>query len=301
MKELVIISGKGGTGKTSVTGTLASRLNNAVIADCDVDAADLHLLLHPTIKETHDFFSGHEARIRTDDCVACGQCIAHCRFEAIGRNPIQVDAHACEGCGVCRHLCPVNAIDFDERLCGQWFRSVTTDGTPMIHAKLGIAAENSGKLVSRVRQQARQWAGDIDADWILVDGPPGTGCPVIASLTGADAVLIVTEPTPSGQHDLMRVLALARHFQIPACICVNKWDINAEMTTKIETAAAATGATILPRIPFDRSVVQTQRKHRSVATQPDSHAYQAICSLWDAWQTQLTSNKPPNTHKESYT
>jgi MinD superfamily P-loop ATPase len=282
MRELVIISGKGGTGKTSITASFATLAKNAVLADCDVDAADLHLILNPEIRERHDFYSGHEAVIREADCAGCGLCNDLCRFDAVKKSgdKFQIEPSSCEGCGVCVEFCPVKAIDFPNRLCGEWFISNTRFG-PMVHARLGIGAENSGKLVSTVRQQARQFATAVQADWILVDGPPGTGCPVIASLTGADAVLAVTEPTLSGQHDLLRVLELTRHFQIPAFICVNKWDINPAMTATIEAAATLSGATVLTRIPYDRSITEAQLRGQSVVEYSEGIASQFIQTLWE--------------------
>jgi MinD superfamily P-loop ATPase len=282
MKELVIISGKGGTGKTSVTGSFAALAKNAVMADCDVDAADLHLLLKPDVREEHDFYSGHEAVIREADCTGCGLCAELCRFDAvIPKNGIFcIDPVACEGCGVCVKFCPAEAIDFPDALCGKWFVSKTRHGR-MVHARLGIAAENSGKLVSTVRKQAAQVAAALEAEWLLIDGPPGTGCPVIASITGAGAVLIVTEPTLSGEHDLLRVLELTRHFEIPAFISVNKWDINPEMTERIEGAAAKAGATVLERIPYDASITKAQIQGLSVVEHSNGPAATAIKTLWE--------------------
>ncbi len=282
MKELVIISGKGGTGKTSITASFATLAKNAVLADCDVDASDLHLILRPEAQQNHPFYSGHEAVVRQPDCVGCGLCSALCRFEAVKETggTFRIDPASCEGCGVCVHFCPAKAIDFPERLCGEWFLSKTRYGT-MVHARLGIGAENSGKLVSTVRSQAKQVATAIQADWILVDGPPGTGCPVIASLTGADAILAVTEPTLSGQHDLLRVLELTRHFQIPAFVCVNKWDINPAMTATIKAAATSVGATVLTRIPYDKSITEAQINGQSVVEYSDGTASQFIQTLWE--------------------
>ncbi len=221
MKELVIISGKGGTGKTSVTASLALLAGRPVLCDCDVDAADLHLVLAPDIREEHEFRSGHSAVINRDDCVDCGACADLCRFGAIRMEEKEdsdtlfvIDPVSCEGCGVCVYFCPQNAIDFPERLCGKWFVSQTRLG-PMVHARLGAAAENSGKLVTTVRQEARRLAETGGHDWVIVDGPPGIGCPVIASVTGASQILVVTEPTVSGEHDLERVLGLARIFRFP--------------------------------------------------------------------------------------
>ena len=256
MKELVVISGKGGTGKTSLTASFAVLAEKSVVADCDVDAADLHLLLAPEVRERHEFRAGHEAVIREKDCIACGMCEYYCKFDAISirrstpENPHSgyvVDPVACEGCKVCVQMCPVSAIDFPETVCGEWMESDSRTG-PMVHARLGIAAENSGKLVTLVRKEAKRIAEEQGRQYVLVDGSPGIGCPVIASLTGADAVLVVTEPTVSGEHDLMRVLQLAKHFQVPASIVVNKWDLNQEMTEKIENAAREAGATPVGRV-----------------------------------------------------
>lgn len=265
MKELVIISGKGGTGKTSVTASFAVLADRPVVCDCDVDAADLHLVLEPTIRERHEFESGHEAVIRQNDCTGCGICQDLCRFGAISNNVdmYSIDSVSCEGCGVCVWFCPEGAIDFPQRRCGEWFVSDTRCG-PMIHARLGVAAENSGKLVSTVRREAKHLTEKENHDIILVDGPPGIGCPVIASLTGATQVLIVTEPTVSGEHDLERVLSLARHFQIPTFVCVNKWDINEEMTRQIEEKARSTGVSVAGRIRYDSSVTRAQIQKKAV-------------------------------------
>jgi len=281
MKELVIISGKGGTGKTSVTVSLAALADRPVICDCDVDAADLHLVLEPTIQESHDFRSGHEAVIREADCIGCGICRNVCRFGAIVNNAdlFSVDPVACEGCGVCVHFCPQKAIDFPESLCGNWYVSDTRLG-PMVHAKLGVAAENSGKLVSLVRAEAKHLAEEENFKTVIVDGPPGIGCPVIASVTGASQVLIVTEPTVSGEHDLERVLSLTRHFHIPTSICVNKWDINEEMTQQIEAKARTAGATVAGRIRYDSSVTRAQIQKKAVV-EIDAPSADDLKQLWE--------------------
>jgi len=284
IRELVIISGKGGTGKTSLTAALAVLAQRVVVADCDVDAADLHMLLSPQIQEKQIFFSGHEAIIRPDDCSACGICQNVCRFEAVhpeqnaGRAVYKIDPAACEGCGVCIHFCPTAAIDFPERRCGEWMLSQTRVG-PMVHARLGVAAENSGKLVSLVRREARAMAERQDYSLILTDGPPGIGCPVIASVTGASQVVVITEPTVSGEHDLGRVLALARHFALPAAICVNKWDLNAEMTLRIENKAQASGARILGRIRYDSGVTRAMLLGKSIV-EIETPAAEDIRTIW---------------------
>ena len=270
MQELVVISGKGGTGKTSLTASFAVLADRAVIADCDVDAADLHLVLGPRPTARHEFRSGHEAVIRSADCNGCGACLSVCRFDAVrvtgaaaGAAAHVIDPISCEGCGVCVWSCPEQAIDFPERVAGEWMISDTRCG-PMVHARLGVASENSGKLVSTVRREARRIAEADDRALIIVDGPPGIGCPVIASVTGATLVLAVTEPTVSGEHDLHRVLALARHFKVPAAVCVNKWDLNPEMADRIEAKARESGAFVTRRVRYDRGVTLAQMQERAV-------------------------------------
>lgn len=286
IQECVIISGKGGTGKTSVTASFAAlSAGRAVLADCDVDAADLHLVLTPKIVAKTDFRSGYEAVIRSETCTGCGTCADLCRFDAIhyvkrpfGKTLYEVDPVACEGCGVCVRFCPAKAIDFPERLCGVWMLSETRCG-PMVHARLGAAAENSGKLVATVRQEARCVAAERGLPLIITDGPPGIGCPVIASVTGADRVLVVTEPTVSGEHDLARVLQLARHFEVPTFVCVNKWDINPAMTERIEQAALKAGATVAGRIRYDRAVTAAQRAEQAVV-ETDAPSAEDVRNVW---------------------
>jgi len=286
INELVVISGKGGTGKTSLAASFAVLAKGSVIVDCDVDAADLHLVLSPQVKERHDFYSGHEAVIRQPDCSGCGTCLEYCRFAAVKLKTEDdtgikyvIDPLACEGCGVCVRFCPVKAIDFPEKFCGAWMISETRCG-PMVHAKLGIAAENSGKLVFTVRREARRLAEERKLPLIIVDGPPGIGCPVIASLTGATLVLIVTEPTVSGEHDLKRVLALTQHFGIPAAVCVNKWDINPGMTEKIEEKARQEGAQIAGRIRYDSAFTRAQIEERAVV-ETKAACVKEIKQIWD--------------------
>ncbi len=264
MREVAVISGKGGTGKTSVTAALAVLAGRCVVADCDVDAADLHLLLAPSRSARHEVAGGHLAAIRPEACNGCGECASLCRFDAVrvsadtaGATQYAVDPLACEGCGVCVRFCPESAIDLTETVCGAWMESETRCGA-MVHARLAVAAENSGKLVSIVRHEARRVAEELGEDLVLVDGPPGIGCPVIAAVTGADLVLIVTEPTVAGAHDLDRVLALANHFRIPAAVCVNKWDLDPEMAAQIEERARAAGARAVGRIRYDGGVTAAQ-------------------------------------------
>lgn len=284
VEELVIISGKGGTGKTSITASFAVLAGSPVVADCDVDAADMHLLLAPNVLERHEFRCGNEAVIRTADCTRCGRCRELCRFDAIpnvdGGASYVVDPVACEGCGVCVRFCPAQAIDFPEVLQGEWMVSSTRCG-PMVHARLGIAAENSGKLVSTVRREAKRLAGENGHRLVLVDGPPGIGCPVIASMTGTTRALVVTEPTVSGEHDLERVLKLARHFGIPASVCVNKWDLNPEMTERIEKLAVRSGSLVAGRIRYDRAVTLAQINGKAVV-ETDAPSVADIRRVWQS-------------------
>lgn len=290
IQELVVISGKGGTGKTSITASCAVLAGQVVVADCDVDAADLHLVLPPEVMERHRFFAGNEAVIRPEACLRCGKCYDLCRFGAVieGGNgtPFAIDHVACEGCGVCVRFCPVGAIAFPEALCGEWLVSATRCG-PMVHARLGIAAENSGKLVATVRREARRVAGENGCGLILVDGPPGIGCPVIASLSGASRVLVVTEPTVSGEHDLGRVLALTRHFGIASSVCVNKWDLNPAMTERIEALARGEGAALAGRIRYDRAVTQAQLQEKTVVEMGGPSAAD-VRAVWES----IAMNQP---------
>ncbi|RJR43477.1 MAG: (4Fe-4S)-binding protein [Desulfobacteraceae bacterium] len=249
MKELVVISGKGGTGKTSILAAFASLAAGKVLCDADVDAADLHLIMSPEVRERHDFQSGHTAIIRQEKCTQCGLCRGLCRWGAISEEFV-VDPIACEGCGVCRYFCPEKAIDFPLSTCGEWFISDTRFG-PMAHARLGIAEENSGKLVTLIRQQGKKLAEQRKLDLLLTDGPPGIGCPVIASIGGATAVLIIAEPTVSGRHDMERVAKLAAFFKVPAMLCVNKFDLNPDQGRSIEAFAREKQIMVLGRIPFD--------------------------------------------------
>jgi MinD superfamily P-loop ATPase len=262
VKELVVISGKGGTGKTSLMAAFASLAENKVLCDADVDAADLHLLMAPDIIERHNFQGGGTAVIHPDRCSACGLCRDLCRFNAISEAFI-VDAIECEGCGVCVDLCPEDAIDFPVKTCGEWFISNTRFG-PMVHARLGIAEENSGKLVTLVRQEAKKLAENSKLDLLITDGPPGVGCPVIASVGGASTVLIVAEPTVSGLHDMDRVAQLAAHFKVPGMVCVNKFDLNPDQTGAIENLARENNITAVGRIPFDPVFTESMVKGQTV-------------------------------------
>ncbi|MFO7830845.1 MAG: ATP-binding protein [Desulfuromonadaceae bacterium] len=294
MKELVVISGKGGTGKTSLTAAFCHLAHNSVCADCDVDAADLHLILNPEIEQSHTFSSGHEAVIRQEACTACGLCEKYCTFDAIAQGEsgaFQVDAYACEGCKVCVEFCPAEAIDFPEAECGVWHTSSTRFGS-MVHARLHIGAENSGKLVSLVRREARAVAEAQNAKLVIVDGPPGIGCPVIASITGADGVLIVTEPSVSGAHDFERVAQLCDHFKIPAYLCINKYDINPDLGDSICAEAARHEIPTLGKINFDPAFTAAQIKCQCVteyaAPCADEETISTqVCDLWNTLEKRI--------------
>jgi MinD superfamily P-loop ATPase len=288
MKELVVISGKGGTGKTSIVASFAALAENKVLADCDVDAADLHLVLEPEIEYTEDFSGGKQAKIIKERCNSCGQCYDSCRFDAIKRSAdldevvtinYRIDPISCEGCGVCARVCPQVAIEFKPAINGQWFRSRTRHG-PMVHAKLGVAQENSGKLVTLVRNQAKKIAEEKNLELVIIDGSPGIGCPVIASITGADLVLVVTEPTQSGLHDLERVVELTRHFGIETMVCINKWDLNPDITLDIEAQAQEWQVKVAGRIRYNDAVTEAQIKKLSVVEYSTNGIAQDMRKLW---------------------
>ena len=292
MKEIVVVSGKGGTGKTSLVASLAVLARPCVLADCDVDAADLHLVMKPEIREREDFIGGRKAEIMPDKCVECGKCYEVCRFGAIVREEEKHPAYAidpvsCEGCGVCRYFCPEKAVRFEPAVEGQWFVSATRYGL-MVHARLGMGGENSGKLVSLVRASARKIAEREHVPYIIVDGPPGIGCPVIASVTGADAVLMVTEPTVSGEHDLERVADLAGHFTIPVYLCVNKFDLNPDLGRSMEKEARSQGITLVGRVHYDPAMTRAQMKGEPVMLSEDTVAAKDIREVWK----NLVSNMP---------
>ncbi len=280
MREIVVISGKGGTGKTSLTAAFASLSENRVLCDADVDAADLHLLMAPDIKMRTDFQGGGVALINKEKCTECGLCRELCRYDAITED-YAVDPIGCEGCGVCVDFCPEQAIDFPVKTCGEWFISETRFG-PMIHARLGIAEENSGKLVTLVRQEAKKLAEKKNLELIITDGPPGIGCPVIASIGGASAVLIVAEPTVSGMHDLERVAQLAAHFKVPSMLCVNKFDLNLSQTRSIEDLAQKKHIDPLGGIPFDPIFVEAMIQGQNILEyNSESETALAVKRIWN--------------------
>jgi MinD superfamily P-loop ATPase len=277
MKEVVVLSGKGGTGKTSIVGSFAAIARSKVLADCDVDAADLHLLLSPETKENHEFWSGQVAFIDEEKCTECGLCQDVCHFDAI--DDFKVDPVSCEGCSFCYHVCPADAITMNECLAGHWFISNTRYG-PLAHAKLAIAQENSGKLVALVRQQAKLIAQKQGLDYIITDGPPGIGCPVVSSLSGADLALLVTEPTLSGMHDLERVLSTCCHFGVPALVCINKYDLNDENSRQVESYCFDQGVEVVSKIPFDNAVTQALVQGLPVVEYSQGKVAQEIDALW---------------------
>ncbi len=277
MKEIVVLSGKGGTGKTTIVASFAALAKNKVLCDCDVDAADLHLLLKPEIRETHEFRSGQIATIDEKLCTRCGLCEEICRFEAIKH--LKVEPTACEGCGFCCHVCPENAISMNENMAGHWFVSATKYG-PLVHARLGIAQENSGKLVNVVRQNARTIVQKEGFDYIITDGPPGIGCPVISSLSGANLALLITEPTLSGMHDLERVIGVCRHFVVPSLVCINKYDLNEENTRIIEQYCQNQQIDVISRIPYENNVSESIGKGVPLVEYTDNGASREINSLW---------------------
>ncbi|MFC1542978.1 ATP-binding protein [Candidatus Neomarinimicrobiota bacterium] len=296
MKEIVVISGKGGTGKTSIVASFAVLSQNAVIADCDVDAADLHLVLNPAVQITESFSGGKIAEIIPGQCINCDICKSVCRFDAISVKAIDglmnyiVDPISCEGCGVCVAVCPEEAVLFESHENGKLFVSETDYGS-MVHARMGFAEENSGKLVSLVRARAKAIAEYNGQDLIIVDGPPGVGCPVISSITGAHAVLIVTEPTVSGVHDLERVVKLTDHFNIPTYICINKHDINPAVTQEIENRAKSLSVAVLGKIHYDPVITEAQIHAVPVVTYCDNGVSKEIQALWYSLYGSIYSNR----------
>jgi MinD superfamily P-loop ATPase len=279
MRKMTILSGKGGTGKTTITGSFAALSRDAVFADCDVDASNLHLLLKPEVKETIEFKGLNLAVIDPEKCTQCGLCEEKCRFNAI--HDFTVDSIHCEGCKVCVYICPVQAIDFVERVCGHAYISETEYG-PMSHARLIPGMENAGKLVSLVRQNAKKLAEDGGHELVLVDGPPGIGCPVIASLADINHGLVVVEPTLSGIHDLKRALELLDHFNVEALVCVNKHDLNVENTVAIKEFCSEEGIEVVGQVPFDPEVTKAMVAGCPVVEYaPDSLASEAIKAMWE--------------------
>jgi MinD superfamily P-loop ATPase len=292
VNELVVISGKGGTGKTSIVASFFSLAGNAAAADCDVDAADLHLVLDPVVRSRWPFSGGSEAVIDASRCTDCGLCVEHCRFDAVKVHegdpaPLyEVDRISCEGCGVCADVCPDEAAAMVASASGEWYVSDTRHG-PMVHARLGIAQENSGKLVSLVRKEGKALTVSRRRELMICDGSPGIGCPVIASIAGARMVLIVTEPTLSGFHDLGRVAELTRQFSVKTGICINKVDINPEISRKIQDEASALGLPLLGTVRYDDSVTTAQVGRLAVVEHGDGPAAADIRALWERVRNEI--------------
>jgi len=284
MKQIAIVSGKGGTGKTSLVASLAALAKQRVVtADCDVDAPDLHLILLPTIRERREFFGMKKASIDESKCTKCGSCLDHCRFGAV--HDFQIDPALCEGCWVCKLVCPSEAVAMIDRPSGYAYISDTRFG-PLVHAELFPGEEASGKLVAMVREMARTVAASHKRDLVLIDGSPGIGCPVIASLTGVDLALVVTEPTVTGEHDLERILDVAGHFGIKTLVCINKYDLNLVAARQIEDLCRVRGVEIAGKLPFDPSVVDAMVQAKPIV-EVGGPAAEAILGLWKNLAKQL--------------
>jgi len=289
MKEILILSGKGGTGKTTILGAFAHLAKNKILVDCDVDASDLHLLLAPRPTEEHAFKSGVKARVEIDKCSGCGMCAELCQFDSITMDDTAfISRLNCEGCGVCAHFCPEDCIVLDENHCGSWYVADTDYGT-LVHAQLFAGEENSGKLVSFIKNKARDLAEKTATELILIDGAPGVGCPVIASLSNVDLAVVITEPTLSGLHDLERILDLTDHFKIPALICINKWDLHPEMSSKIEADCKARDVELLGKIPFDPTVIDSQIQGTPLTLSETSLAAYSVRAVWEKLQEKINT------------
>jgi MinD superfamily P-loop ATPase len=314
MKQLVILSGKGGTGKTSVAAAFAHLAHDGpqslrvVLADADVDAANLELVLKPNQIEAHDFIGGSVAVIDPQLCQGCGICEQVCRFDAVllpspngkglGGEGYSINPIACDGCAACVYQCPDNAIRMEPQMAGRWFRSESLYG-PLFHAELRPAQENSGKLVTLVKQQARLAALDGEYPLLIVDGPPGIGCPVISAVSGADLALVVTEPTVAGIHDMQRILETTAHFRVPTLVCVNKADIYPEGTRQIEAFCQEHGLKFVGHIPFDEAVTQAMMNGEPVTSyNPESPASQQMVAVWKNVATAIAVWPIPDKLKE---
>lgn len=284
MKQIVVLSGKGGTGKTTVAAALAhlaSRETGIALADADVDAANLELVLSPVKRETHLFEGGKKAVIDQARCVACGRCLEVCRFGAVSTpaEGYRVDPMDCEGCSSCFHQCPASAIQMEDQLAGNWYLSDTRFG-PLLHAHLFAAQENSGKLVTAVKQRAREIAQEEKRDYLIIDGPPGIGCPVIATCSGADLALVVTEPTVAGVHDLRRILGTVNHFRVPAVVAINKSDLNDARRQEIVSFCEAEEIPVVADLPFDTAVTRAMVRGHAVTEGEDGALSQELKRLW---------------------
>jgi len=284
MKEIVVISGKGGTGKTSLTASFAYLGGtDVIVADCDVDAADMHLLLKPDFEKAEDFYSGELAYIVQDECIRCGKCAQVCRFDAIPiiNNQYVVDPLSCEGCGYCARVCPTHAIINKDLKAGRWFVSNIKTGSIMVHARLGIGADNSGKLVAKVKNEAKAIAGKQQKDYVIVDGSPGVGCPVVSSLSGAAFVVLVTEPSVSGLHDLKRVYELVHKFNIKAGCIINKSDINNNVTAEIEAFLQKENIIPICNLPYDENFTKAMVNGQTIVEYDNGRLAGIIASAWE--------------------
>lgn len=284
MNEIVVMSGKGGTGKTSILAALGSLAGKeAVVADCDVDAANMHLLYDPQITLSEKFWSGKAAVIDYDKCSNCGNCLNVCRFDAIklDTDKYTVDELNCEGCSLCYHICPENAIRMEIQHTGDCFISKSKFQNWFVFAKLGIAQENSGKLVSKVKSDARNIAEREGSKFILIDGPPGIGCPAISSISGASEVLIVTEATNSGKHDLIRLIELINHFKIHASCIINKADLNLEAADQIEEVCYKNDIRVISKIPFTLNFTKALEQGLTLAEYDDDPLKNEINNIWN--------------------
>lgn len=282
MKQLVIISGKGGTGKTIISAAIATLAQNKVMADCDVDAANLYLLLQPEIQEILPFTGGEKAIIDVEKCTRCRECVKVCRFDAIAENEdeeIFIDPISCEGCGVCSYVCPADAIKMEKAVSGEWYVSKTKYG-PFVHARLGIGEENSGKLVAEVRKKAKEITEQNNLDFVIIDGPPGIGCPFISSLSGTDLALVVTEPTLTGIHDMERVVQMASHFKTQTACCINKFNINLQNSAKIERWCEKNSIPLLGKIPFDEEVTESMVQGIPLTEYTNNSASKEMKKMW---------------------
>ncbi|OGR75764.1 MAG: hypothetical protein A2X32_01120 [Elusimicrobia bacterium GWC2_64_44] len=286
MKQVLILSGKGGTGKTTVAGAFARLAAPCVTADCDVDAADLHIILAPEPVSRNNYFGGKKASIAPDKCVSCGRCLELCRFDAVEAAPFRIKETACEGCGVCVWNCPAKAIDFREVLSGTWAVSPCRFGT-FAGARLEPAEENSGKLVALLKTEAVKAAEAAGVKYLILDGSPGIGCPVLASLGGVDAVVVVAEPTVSGRHDFLRLAELLKAQKIRGFLLVNKWDLNGEETARLEAAAAQYGFSLLGRVPFDAAVVKVLIARKTLGEEGGGEAAAAVELAWNKLSLEL--------------
>lgn len=276
MKQIVILSGKGGTGKTTVATTLSTIVKNKIMADCDVEAPNLNIILQGEIVEKDDFYGKEVAIIDSDKCIQCRLCEKLCRYDAISN--FKINPYHCEGCGLCMYKCPVGAIKMEEEKTGEIMVSQIKGGEKIVYAELNPGADGSGKLVTQVRKRAFENHGE--SDYLIIDGTPGIGCPVLASATGVDAALIVTEPTMSGFEDMKRVFKAVSSFKIPSFICINKWDLNKEVSEEIENYCEENGISVVGKIDFDETVIKALKNLKNLSEYSDSTVYNQILNMW---------------------